>query len=134
MAMYVLLSFESDEDAMTLVDDMLNYKDCMLYTPVQENGVHPVVEGIYKKPTKFCDALNPIHGNKRVHGWTQGQKYGWWICGKCGLPSPVASRNVPNEISGWNLLSRLFVIDPVVPDSYGAVDVTPPEIEMHLST
>jgi len=102
MAMYVLLSFDDDEEAMNFVD---------------ANLASMKVEGIYKKPTKFCDALNPIHGNKRVHGWTQGQKYGWWICAKCGLPSPVAARNVPNEISGWNLLSRLFVIDPVVPDS-----------------
>jgi len=112
MAMYVLLSFADDEDAMQFVE--ANLSDPILK-----------VEGIYKKPTQFCNPMDTtIHGTRRVQGWTQGQKYGWWICSRCGKPSAVASKNMPNEIGGWNLLDRLFKKEEeeVVPDPQDVYD------------
>lgn len=98
MAMYVLLSFDDDDDAKAFVEDQL----------AGHSFRTEVVEGIYKKPTQFCDRTDTIHGSHRVIGWTKGQKWGWWVCAICKKPSPVASKNVPNEVSGFNLLRRLF--------------------------
>jgi len=99
MAMYVLLSFDDDELAKDLVDVILNSPEANQFGKV---------EGIYKKPTIFCDRTNTIHGSSRITGWTKGQKWGWWVCMVCKKPSPVAAMNLPNEVSGFNLLDRLF--------------------------
>lgn len=62
------------------------------------------VVGIYKVPTIFCET---VHG-KRVQGYTQGQKWGWWVCGVCKRPKKTAYLHMWDYMSnfGWNLIDR----------------------------
>lgn len=95
--MYVLLSFPEDADAKDWVQRMKGDSESL------------VVEGIYKKPTLFCDPMDTsTHGNRRVQGFTKGQKWGWWVCASCKKPKRLAFMNLPNEIGGFNLMDRLF--------------------------
>jgi hypothetical protein len=96
MAMFVLLSFPDDADAIDWVQRMKGDSESL------------VVEGIYKKPTLFCDLTDTIHGNRRVTGFTKGQKWGWWVCAVCKKPRKLSIDNLPNEVCGYNLMDRLF--------------------------
>lgn len=83
MAQYVLLRIEEDQEAQTLVEDIIGYQG-PLSTPSEENEVHATVVAQYKVPTKFCqcgDASKNIPHNR-------GAKYGWYLCPHCGLPAP----------------------------------------------
>lgn len=93
MAVYVLLAFDNDEDARTLVQDMLEYPDRNILTPAQENDVHATVRGVWKKPTVFCECrVERAVKGKTTSGWTRGKKYGWWVCAKCGKPAEAWAR------------------------------------------
>lgn len=96
MALHVLLSFDDDADAVKYINDTLT-------------GVVRV-EGIYKKPTQFCDNMDTnTHGNRRVQGFTKGQKWGWWVCAQCKKPKKLYWDNIANDPGlGYNLLDRLF--------------------------
>lgn len=84
MAYYVLLSFEDDEAAKTLVEDMILGPQ---YAPALEGG-KAEVKAVFRKPTKFCDPSDGHRGSgKFTFAATRGRKYGWWVCSKCGKPS-----------------------------------------------
>jgi hypothetical protein len=107
MAYMVLLSFDDEEQALTLVEDMLEYPDGRILTPVQEHDIFGVVVAIYKKPTMFCEG----HGGKKTAiGYTMGQRWGWWVCATCKKPSRLYWLNILEKQSsfGKNLLDRLF--------------------------
>jgi hypothetical protein len=112
MAYLVLLSFDDEEQAMTLVEGILDYPDGKVLTPVQEYDVHAKVEAIYKKPTMFCETFGGCtQGSKKNSGgWTMGQRWGWWVCAVCKKPSRHYWLNVTEKQSsfGKNLLDRLF--------------------------
>jgi hypothetical protein len=110
MAYMVLVSFENEEEA-------LSFADVLLEDP---SNVHdasdgaffrlcdPVVEGIYKKPTQFCQGCST--GKKSGLGFTKGQKFGWWVCVQCKKPSRLYWESVIDRQCsfGKNLLDRLF--------------------------
>lgn len=100
--MFVLLSFNDDEVAKEFVRDQLAIEELD-----GGEGGHKV-EGIYKKPTLFCNIMDPIHGSRRITGFTKGQKWGWWVCAVCKKPRKLAIDNLPKEVCGFNLLDRLF--------------------------
>jgi len=109
MAVYVLLAFDDDDQAHTLVEDMLRTPYADILTPSQENNVHATVRGVWKKPTLFCD---PSDGHlkskgKFSHSFSRGKKYGWWVCAQCGKPREAWARgNAWYTALGTNLLSK----------------------------
>lgn len=86
MAVYVLLAFNDDAQAKTFVEDILTYPNDAILTPAQENDVRATVEGVYQKPTKYCEC------DRHAKGFTRGKNYGWWVCAQCGKPTPLWSR------------------------------------------
>jgi hypothetical protein len=87
VAVYVMLAFDDDEQAKTLVEDMLRSPGADILTPSQENNVHATVRAVYKRPTVFCDESDGHKKGKTSAGFTRGRKYGWWVCAKCGKPT-----------------------------------------------
>lgn len=92
MAVYVLLAFPDDQDAKDFVEAQLrNYEpDIADHTgsPVWEVPQldQVTVEGVFQKPTKYCDC------DRHAKGFTRGKNYGWWVCAQCGKPTPLWSR------------------------------------------
>jgi hypothetical protein len=115
MAYLVVLSFEDDEQALTLVEDILAYPGSKILTPALENDVKGKVEAIYKRPTMFCDPTDrSTHsGGKMSYSFTKGQKYGWWVCVSCKKPSKLFWESVMEKESsfGKNQLKVLFTDD-----------------------
>lgn len=108
--MTVVLTFEDDEQAMTLVESVLD--DYGIHVPYRQGTpddfqqVHGEVMGIYKHPTMFCECLS---GKKTQMGFTRGKKWGWWVCGQCSKPKRVYWKNIfEHNGLGDNLLDRLF--------------------------
>jgi glutaredoxin len=71
---------------------------------------HPEhVVGVYKVPTIFCET---VHGGTKTaqQGFTQGQRWGWWVCGYCKKPKKTAYAHKWEYLSnfGWNLLTRFI--------------------------
>lgn len=81
MSKYVLLQFDDDADA----DAVIKYADQGLILSADGGLQHhtPLVRGVWRKPTKFCEC----RGDKKNRGFRRGQKYGWWVHSKCGKPS-----------------------------------------------
>lgn len=110
MAMYVLLRFENDDQALTLIEDMQEYSDADILTPTQENNVHATVEALYKAPTMFHEPFE-THGAKKTEAaFTMGQKWGWWVCSVCKKPSRMYWDQIVKKQSsfGKNILSMFF--------------------------
>lgn len=78
MAVYVLMSFNDEDQAHEFVRDTIAGMD----VPCSGD-----ICGIWKKPTKFCECTGG--GGKFAHAFTRGKKYGWWVHTKCGKPSRV---------------------------------------------
>lgn len=115
MSYMVLLSFEDEERALQLVESILD--DYGVHIPYREGTpddfeeVACKVEAIYKMPTQFCRMPGGCTTGKRSGGgWTMGQKWGWWVCAICKMPSKMYWESVVHKQSsfGKNLLDRLF--------------------------
>lgn len=104
MSVYVILEFDSDEEAKTLVKDVVQYevvpdtRDHLENYPL--SGLSVKVVSVVKKPTKFCHCIKKT-------GWTRGKNYGWWVCATCKLPTQLwASRANWDQFMGLNLLPQ----------------------------
>jgi hypothetical protein len=109
VAVYVILEFEDEHQALTLVEDHFHYPEGRLLTPVQENDVECKVVGVFKKPTLFC----PGHtGKKTETGYMRGKKWGWWVCSVCGRPTKRWADSLMDSSLGNNLLpdERMSVV------------------------
>ena len=116
MARLVVLEFDDDGEADTLVEDWNRARQeaprqedgtlrIVLLTPQQENDVQCKIIGMYKRPTLFCDPSDGHRCRKTNSGWTKGKKWGWWVCGSCHKPSKLWGNNVSAIIgSARNLL------------------------------
>ena len=117
MAKYVVLSFDDDSDA----DNFLEYalSGCVASLHVDSAPDDPQthdaqVVGVFKQPTIFCRCPG---GAGRIHAWTLGQKWGWWVCKNCKRPSEATAgplqqmRCVVSQAK--NLLGEFIMIDPV---------------------
>jgi hypothetical protein len=105
MAMFVLLSFDTDKEALDFVDaaQTNNVESAQVLWELK-----PVA--IYKKPTQFCDGIHP--GVRRMDmAFTKGKKYGWWVCAHCGKPRPNAGVSIKHGNLGKNLLDQYFTED-----------------------
>ncbi len=110
MAVYVLLSFEDDEEA----KDFVRGK-------VLDNPYLPTVCGVFKKPTVFCEEPTTRHGKGKTGvGWTRGKKYGWWVCTFCGKPSGIAATAGSTK---WELALGTNLLPP---------ELSPVEFEIRL--
>jgi hypothetical protein len=96
VARYVVLSFEDNAQADCLIEDMLEYPDGRILTPVQENDVEADLVGLFAKPTVFHDDTCPGSG-KRVRPWARGTKFGWWVCAICKRPAPGQGKDHREE-------------------------------------
>jgi len=102
MAVYVVLQFDNDQQAKTLVGDMLDNPESDILTPVQENNVKATVRAVFKKPTLFCECPG---GRKTGEGGsTRGRKYGWWVHAACGKPKKFWANGNQWYAFGTNLL------------------------------
>jgi hypothetical protein len=72
MARYVVLEFEHNEDADMFTQDMLHDGESVV--------------GVFAKPTQFCKCKG---GKGRIHAYTRGRKFGWWVCSTCKKPQRV---------------------------------------------
>jgi len=110
MAVYVLLTFEKDEDAKvfvenTLRDGQVSSKEGDLFADDLE-WADATVRGVWKKPTLFCTKEKP-GCSSRSRGSTRGKKYGWWVCTGCGKPTKLwAQGNAWFTALGTNLLPQ----------------------------
>lgn len=119
MARLVVLSFDNDDQAQTLVEDWWEALQSTpaneegkvrvdLLTPIQENNVQCQIVGVYKKPTLFCNPNDGHRGRKTSGGWTKGKKWGWWVCGTCHKPSLLWGNNINAVLgSARNLLPEI---------------------------
>lgn len=108
MARYVVLSFDGNKDAEDFVEKQIRTK-----WGLEERGdveyakTLPEVEALIAKPTMFC--LEPNKHRERSggrSGWTQGKKYGWWVCGVCKKPTKLWGQHLGSVISqSRNLLA-----------------------------
>lgn len=110
VAMLVVLSFDDDEQALTLIEDMLDHPDDMILTPSQENDVHGKVQALYKWPTQFHEPHETHGAGKTGQAFQLGQKFGWWICAVCKKPSRMYWETIVQKQSsfGKNLLGLYF--------------------------
>jgi hypothetical protein len=86
MAKYVLLQFDHDEEADEFCQRFT--EDVEERAKYQRVGIYAYVRGVFKKPTKFCECI----GDMKKRAFTRGRKYGWWVCTKCGKPTPAWAR------------------------------------------
>jgi hypothetical protein len=91
VAKYVLLQFDNDDQADKFIESVDKdevYRDTSGWLEDAERVHSFFVRGVYKKPTKFCECT----GNMKNRAFTRGTKYGWWVCTKCGKPTPAWAR------------------------------------------
>lgn len=117
MAKYVLLAFESDDDANEFIVSTQHYGG----VEVENKGTDgfdlkkqltALVRGVWKMPTKFCEC-GPVSGP-----FTRGRKYGWWVHAKKGCNKPTrgwAKGDHWHQALGVNLLP----ISEVAPEHRG---------------
>lgn len=83
MAKYVILAFDSDDEADKFVEETQAQR--AVWTG---DDVHNVTElscdvrGVFRKPTKFCSCTSV-----KSRGFSRGAKYGWWVCSQCKKPT-----------------------------------------------
>ena len=70
---YVVLKFDDNDDAEAFVQ-------LALRDPIKEYEAM----GLFAGPTQFCTCTG---GRGRIHSWTRGQRFGWWVCKSCKKPS-----------------------------------------------
>ena len=76
-----------------------------------------MASGLYRVPTQFCEGGHTT--GRRVQGFFQGKKFGWWVCSSCGKPARTAWKNTWNtpfdSVSpfGFNQLYRFLKVSPV---------------------
>lgn len=108
MPVFVLLSFDDDDEAKEFVKAQLNERVQVTYNDDQYDPfeVSAEVRGVYKRPVQFCTCT-------RTPGWTRGKRFGWWVCVDCGKPSKMWAMGVMLFTPlGTNLLPREIVPDP----------------------
>lgn len=109
MAVYVLLTFDKDDDAKLFVNQLIEQRGVMDYTNAycEDYQMIPAnLRGVWKKPTLFCTREKP-GCSERSRGYTRGKKYGWWVCVGCGKPSwRWAQGNAWFTALGTNLLPQ----------------------------
>lgn len=88
MAKYVLLSFDSDQDA----DEFVNIVQEGEY-PSSPNTRVGEVHAIFKKPTQFCQCTREQRRGKVLQ---TGAKFGWLVCGNCYKPTKGGGQVIPN--------------------------------------
>jgi hypothetical protein len=88
MAKYVILAFDSDDEADKFVEETqaqqavwVGGTDCPCY-PDEGTELKCDVRGVFRKPTKFCSCTSV-----KSRGFSRGRKYGWWVCSQCGKPT-----------------------------------------------
>lgn len=112
MAVYVLLSFDKDQDAKDFVKKMIDNIEPVVVDQAE-------VRGVWQKPTMFCKSGDGHRGKKTEAGWTRGRKYGWWVCGKCGKPTDLWGRGGSWESTlGTNLLPQELLPTDCIPSRY----------------
>lgn len=104
MARYVVLYFENNDEAEAFatyssVRDILS----TIYAPE--------IVALVPAPTLFCECS--IRGGTKGRGFFKGQKYGWWVCAKCGKPTEAWGTYYAAVVSaGNNLLEESNVQQP----------------------
>jgi hypothetical protein len=104
MSVYVMLTFDNDDEAHEFVKEALTQGYAM--TADEKTNVRKRffnIRGVWKKPTIFCTC----DSTERKVGFTRGKKYGWWVHAKCGKPSQLwAAGNAWHSSLGRNLLPQ----------------------------
>jgi hypothetical protein len=88
MAKYVLLQFDDDGEADKFIETVQHDGGIFDGDGGGVWSIKTFVRGVWKKPTKYCDCT----GNMKSRAFTRGRKYGWWVCDKCGKPTPAWAR------------------------------------------
>jgi len=85
VAKYVMLQFDSDEDADAFIKTTQENGIVGSFALGDSNWKHfmPIVRAVFKKPTQFCDCKVGAKGR----GFTRGKRYGWWVCSVCKKPT-----------------------------------------------
>ena len=81
---YVVLQFEGNEEAEEYVRYLKAFQD---NPPPYTKGTGGQVIGLFAGPTQFCTCTG---GKGRIHAWTLGQKFGWWVCRSCKKPAKAS--------------------------------------------
>lgn len=104
MAVYVVMSFDEDDDAKRFVKDVIRDGGVSI-TDSDDILTGVYVETVVKKATMFCDESDGHRKNRSLSGYTRGKKYGWWCCALCGKPSQKWSESLLDPAAhGTNLL------------------------------
>jgi hypothetical protein len=70
---------------------------------INETQKREKVKGVYKYPTLYCE------GSCGRWGFTQGRRWGWWVCAVCKKPRWTAWENYWDMLGslGYNQMERL---------------------------
>lgn len=93
MARFVVLEFESDEEAAQLAE---------MVRKQTVKGKRYRVAGVFARPKRFCECPQPegYHKNQIV----RGSRFGWWVCIICKRARPGA-HNANNLMSASDLMT-----------------------------
>lgn len=111
VAMLVVLSFDDEEQALNLVDSILEGRSVAYETEERHlAGVTAKAQAIYKWPTQFHEPHETHGQGKTGQAFQMGQKFGWWICAFCKKPSRMYWETIVQKQSsfGKNLLGFYF--------------------------
>lgn len=111
--MYVLLEFDDDKEAEALIkstqeDGKVGVEPRL---PDGRDWVGAQVRAKFKKPTQFCQCTDeerkPFLGKS-----ARGQRFGWWVCGKCRKPREGMAQHYYNllelDVEPWKRLFSLY--------------------------
>jgi hypothetical protein len=123
MARLVVLRFEDNEQAYTLLEDWLYAKERreeghpQLLTPSQENNIDCDIVGVFAAPTKFCDPTDGHLGRGKIaKAFQRGTKWGWWVCKACKKPTKAWGNYIPvvigNSIDLMKVMIEEIKMDP----------------------
>lgn len=117
MARYVVIEVSDNQVADQLVEKIS--KQTKQGSPLR-------VVGIFVKPGRTCHCANSRYANYREdrekHGFSggveRGEKFGWWVCTKCGKPRKAGHTLVNQLLPSETYEER----NPVDPESEFTVD------------
>jgi hypothetical protein len=129
MARILMLRFAKAADAELLVKYLADHPDVedMLGDDAANVLANGTVEAVVAQPTTWCSCdIDHVMARRsmrraskrraagRESGWIRGNKYGWWLCARCGKPSrAMVEHFVTTMLAGCNdLLPEILGTGP----------------------
>lgn len=115
MARYIVVEIETNTHAQTVLEEL----DSMCLEAIRSGYLMRIV-GVFVRPGTTCECPDWQTVNyrdptkeKNAAGVTRGEKFGWWVCSRCGKPRkashqlvnqllPSQTREI-SDVKGWEV-------------------------------